>query len=185
MTNNSFRSKQSKTLDLAIIAMLSTLVFISTLFLNIKLPIPGNGGLIHLGTVMLFIASISFGPRKGAYAGAIGLGLFDLLGGWVIWAPITIIARGLQGYIVGKIAWSNDKNGTSLSYNLLGMIISIPVMMIVYYLGESLIYGNWITAFASMFGDLLQNILGIVIALPVCKIIQKIPYLQKFLLQKS
>ena len=65
---------------------------------------------------MLFIASILFGPKKGALAGAIGMGLFDLVGGWLLWAPITIVARGLQGYIVGKIAWSNGRKGSSLAF---------------------------------------------------------------------
>ena len=45
--------------------MLVALVFLSTFFLNIKLPIAANGGLVHLGTAMLFIASILFGPKKG------------------------------------------------------------------------------------------------------------------------
>ncbi|MBQ0139933.1 MAG: ECF transporter S component [Kurthia sp.] len=178
-------STRSKTLDLTIIAMLATLVFVATLILNIKLPLPGNGGLVHLGTAMLFISSILFGPKKGAYAGAIGLGLFDLVGGWVLWAPITIIARALQGYIVGKIAWSNEKNGTSFLYNLLALVVSIPVMMSIYYIGESILYGNWITPLTSLPGDFMQNILGVFLALPVCKILQKMPTIKKYLLRNS
>ena len=107
--NQSYASSRTKTFDLVLTAILATLVLVSTLFINIKLPI-GQGGLIHLGTSMLFITAILFGPKKGALAGAIGMGLFDVLGGWLIWAPITIVARALQGFIVGKIAWSN---GTS------------------------------------------------------------------------
>lgn len=177
--NNSQTATRKKTLDLVIIAILSALIFVSTLFLNIKLPIPGNGGLVHLGTAMLFTAAIFFGPKKGAYAGAIGLGLFDLLGGWVLWTPITIIARALQGYIVGKIAWSNGKQGKSVPLNIVATIASIPVMMAVYYIGESILYNNWIAPLASMFGDLLQNIIGIVIAIPICIMLQKIPYFKK------
>ena len=47
-----------------------------------------------------------FGPKKGAIAGAVGMGLFDLIMGWTLWAPFTILTRGLQGYIVGKITLS-------------------------------------------------------------------------------
>ena len=80
---------------------------------------------------MLFIASILYGPKKGALAGAIGMGLFDLVGGWALWAPITIVARGLQGYIVGKIAWSNGRKGSSLGFNVIATIVSIPLMIAV------------------------------------------------------
>ena len=95
-------------------AMLVALVFLSTFFLNIKLPISVNGGLVHLGTGMLFIASILFGPKKGALAGAIGMGLFDIVGGWLLWAPITIVARGLQGLSLVKLPGQRDAKGVAL-----------------------------------------------------------------------
>ncbi|KGR89482.1 membrane protein [Ureibacillus massiliensis 4400831 = CIP 108448 = CCUG 49529] len=170
----SYSKTRTQTFDLIITALLIALVFVATLFLNIKLPITANGGLVHLGTGMLFIASILFGPKKGALAGAIGMGLFDLFSGWTLWAPITFVARGIQGYIVGKFAWMNNKNGSSIVLNLIGMIISIPFMIAVYYVGEGILYGNWIAPVASIPGDLVQNILGIIIAIPVCLVLKKV-----------
>ncbi|RDW15846.1 ECF transporter S component [Oceanobacillus arenosus] len=174
-TQGHLKSRQ-KTLDLIITSMLIALVFVSTVFLNIRLPIAANGGLVHLGTAMLFIASILFGPKKGAIAGAIGMGLFDMVGGWLLWAPITIVSRGLQGYIVGKIAWLNGHKGNSIALNLTATIVSIPFMVAVYYIGESFLYGNWITPLASIPGDLVQNVLGIIIAIPICVALKKIAY---------
>lgn len=167
---------RQQTFDLIITSMLIALVFVSTVFLNIKLPISSNGGLVHLGTAMLFITSILFGPKKGALAGAIGMGLFDIVGGWLLWAPITIVSRGLQGFIVGKIAWSNGREGNSIGLNLIGMIVSIPFMVAVYYVGEAFLYGNWIVPLSSIPGDLVQNVLGIIIAIPVCIVLRKIPF---------
>ncbi|MEY8732071.1 ECF transporter S component [Peribacillus frigoritolerans] len=172
----SYSRSSQKTMDLIITAMLIALVFLSTFFLNIKLPIAANGGLVHLGTAMLFIASILFGPKKAALAGAIGMGLFDIVGGWTLWAPITIVARGLQGYIVGKIAWSKGRNGTSIAFNVIATIVSIPFMIAVYYMGEGILYGNWIAPLASIPGDFVQNILGIIVAVPVCVALKKVPY---------
>lgn len=163
-----------RTFDLIITAMLIALVFVATLTLNIRLPIAANGGLVHLGTGMLFIASILFGPKKGALAGAIGMGLFDLVSGWTLWAPFTFVARGLQGYIVGKIAWSNGRKGSSMRFNLLAAIASIPVMLAVYFLCERVLFGSWIIPVASIPGNLVQNVVGIVIALPVCVLLKKI-----------
>ena len=87
---------------------------------------------------MLFMAAILFGPKKGALAGAIGMGLFDILGGWAIWAPMTIISRLLQGLIVGKIAWSKGHRGDNVGLNILAAVASMPVMMAVYYIGQGL-----------------------------------------------
>ena len=172
----SYSKTSQKTLDLIMTSMLVALVFLSTFFLNIKLPISVNGGLVHLGTAMLFIASILFGPKKGALAGAIGMGLFDLVGGWLLWAPITIVARGLQGFIVGKIAWSKGRKGSSLALNVIATLVSVPFMIAVYYFGEVILYGNWIVPLTSIPGDLLQNALGMIIALPVCIALKKVPY---------
>ncbi|CDZ99320.1 Thiamine precursor transporter HmpT [Metalysinibacillus saudimassiliensis] len=176
MNSTTMKSQtSSRVLDITVTAMLIAMVFVATLMLNIKLPIAANGGLIHLGTALLFMASILFGPKKGAIAGAVGMGLFDLVSGWTLWAPFTIVTRGLQGYIVGKIAWSNGREGKSFGYNLLATIVSIPPMLAGYYICERVLFDSWVLPLASIPGDIVQNIVGLVIALPVCVILKKTP----------
>lgn len=172
----SYSSSRTQTFNLILTSMLIALVFVATLLLNIKLPITANGGLVHLGTAMLFLTSILFGPKKAAIAGAVGMGLFDLMMSYTLWAPFTIVARGLQGYIVGKIAWSNGRNGRSVVFNLIAMILSVPVMLAVYYLCEGIIYGNWIAPMASIPGNIVQNVVGIIVAIPACVALKKVPY---------
>jgi uncharacterized membrane protein len=176
----SYSKPGQKTFDLVLTSLLVVLVFLATFFMNIRLPIAANGGLVHLGTAMLFIASILFGPKKGALAGAIGMGLFDMVGGWLIWAPITIVARGIQGLIVGKIAWSNGRKGTSLAFNLIATIVSTPIMIACYYLGEVILYGNWVQPLASIPGDIVQSVFGIIVAIPVCVALKKVPYFRNY-----
>lgn len=165
--------------DLITTALSISLVFVSTLLLNIRLPIVANGGLVHLGTAMLFILAILFGPKKGAIIGALGMGLFDLFSGWVIWAPITFIARGLQGYIVGRIAWSLGKKGLSIRLNLVAVFVSTPVMIACYYFGEALIFNSLIVPIASIPGDIIQNLIGVIIAIPVVKLLAKTSLFKK------
>lgn len=171
-----YSSSRKRTFNLIITSMLIALVFVATVLLNIRLPIAANGGLVHMGTAMLFIASILFGPKKGAIAGAVGMGLFDLFAGWTLWAPFTIIARGLQGYIVGKIAWSNGRNGSSVAFNLLAMIVSIPPMLAVYYVCEGILYNNWIAPVASIPGNITQNVVGIIVAIPVAVMLKRVSF---------
>ncbi len=170
---------KSRTFNLVLSGLSIALVFVATLLLNVKLPIAANGGLVHLGTAMLFIISILFGPKTGAIAGAFGMGLFDLVSGWTLWAPITFVSRGLQGYIVGKIAQSNGRKGNSIGINILATIVSMPPMIAVYYIGEAIIYGNWIAPVASIPGDIVQNVLGLVVSIPVCAFLKKIPAFNK------
>ncbi|AQS08953.1 thiamine precursor transporter HmpT [Clostridium saccharobutylicum] len=162
-----------KTKDMVQTALLTALVFVSTSFINIKLPILSSGGLVHLGNVMLFIAAIIFGKQKGAIAGAVGMGLFDLSSGWALWAPFTFIIRGVMGYIVGSIAWSKGKNGSNFMINLLAILVSAIWMIAGYYISEIILYGNWVAPMASVPGNITQLVVGAVIGLPITEVIRK------------
>lgn len=172
ITSNS----NSRTFNLILTSMSIALVFVATYLLNIRLPIAANGGLVHLGTAMLFIIAILFGPRTGMIAGAVGMGLFDLFAGWTAWAPITFLARGLQGYVVGRIAWSNGRNGGSKAFNLLATIVSIPLMIGGYYIGESIIFSSLIIPAASIPGNIVQNVIGVLVAIPAIIALKKVPF---------
>lgn len=164
---------KSKTRDMVESALLIALVFIATAFINIRLPISANGGLVHLGSVMACIASIVFGKKKGALAGAIGMGLFDLTSGWVLWAPFTFIIRGLVGYVLGYIAYLNNKNGENFLYNLAGLIVSGILMIAGYYVTEVILYGNLLAPIASVPGDVVQVISAGILGLPVSQILKR------------
>ena len=56
----------SAILSMVITAICITLTYIFTAFINIRLPIAANGGLVHLGNVALFISAILFGKKTGA-----------------------------------------------------------------------------------------------------------------------
>ena len=172
-TNNKEVKSKFTTRDIVETALLIALVFIATRFINIRLPLASTGGLVHLGNTMLFIAAIVFGKRKGAIAGAFGMGLFDLLSEWAIWAPFTFVVRGIMGYIIGKISWSNNKKGNNVCTNIIAVIISGIWMLFGYYVTEMILYGNHIKAIASIPGNITQIIIGVIIGVPVAKLLKK------------
>ena len=96
--------KKITTQELVITALFIAMVYVATWLINVRLPLAGSGGLIHLGNVPLFIGAMLFGRRTGALAGACGMGLFDIMSGWGAWAPFTFVIVGLMGYTVGYFA---------------------------------------------------------------------------------
>ena len=159
---------RSKTKEMVITGMGIALVFVATLFINLRLPI-GQGGLIHLGNVPLFLFAIIYGKKIGAMAGAFGMGLFDLMGGWTPWAPATFIIVGLMGYTVGLIA---EKKDDKAGY-ILGMVLDCVIQVAGYYVAEALIYGNWVQPVLSSPGNLLQIGVAAVIVLPIAGSLKK------------
>ena len=49
--------------------------------------------------------ALVFGWRIGGIAGGVGSALADALGGYFIWAPWTLIIKGIEGILVGTIAF--------------------------------------------------------------------------------
>jgi uncharacterized membrane protein len=162
-----------KTKDMVETALLTALVFVATSFINIRLPIAASGGLVHLGTAMLVIASVVFGKEKGAIAGAVGMAIFDLSSGWALWAPFTFVIRGVMGYMLGYISCINNKNGDNIIINILAVIISGIWMIGGYYITEVILYGNWFSPVASIPGDITQIVMALIIGIPMAKILKK------------
>jgi uncharacterized membrane protein len=173
--------EESRTKSIVVSGLLIALVFVSTMFINVRLPISINGGLIHFGTAALFVSSILFGKRKGAISGAFGMGLFDILSGWAAWAPFTFIVRGVMGYIIGSISNAGEKNGDSIFYNILAIIAGSLWMIIGYYITEVILYGNLLAPLTSIPGNAAQIILGIIVALPLTITFRRNKFLKNIL----
>lgn len=179
-SNNSIKEGKRRTAskttmairEIVITALFIALVFVFTAFINVKLPIGGNGGLIHLGNIPLFIAAIVFGKRTGCIAGAVGMGMFDLLSGWLIWAPFTFVIVGLMGFVAGLI--TEKKKSHRFVWYTLAIIAALAIKIVGYYFAEVILYHNFIVPFASIPGNVIQvvfaGIVTLIIAYPLCKI---------------
>ena len=156
---------------LCVSGILIALVFAATMFINIRLPVSLTGGLIHLGNVPLIAASIVFGGKKGALAGAFGMSLFDLLSGWAAWAPFTFLIRGVMGYVIGAIA--GKKSGRGSFTNVLAVAAGGFCMLLGYYLAEVILYGNLYAPLTSVPGNIVQLAAGAFLGLPIAKALIK------------
>ena len=157
-------STQDKTKELVIDALFIALTFAATMFINIRLPLMGNGGLIHLGNVPMFLGAFVFGKRTGALAGGIGMGLFDLISGWTAWAPFTLIIVGLMGYVSGLI--SEKLKVSPIIANTVAVIAALIIKIAGYYLAEGILFGNWVAPLGSIPGNIIQVATAGVIVIP-------------------
>lgn len=173
------KTKSISTKDLAISAMSISIVFVSCFFVNIKLPISVNGGLIHLGNIALFTVAMLLGARHGMIAGSFGMALFDIAAGLAPWAPGTFIIRGISGYALGYIYEKRLNSKHKLYYTVLAVIIPSLFMIFGYYLYESIIYGNWIVPLTSIYGDIVQSIIGYAVAIPLYETLSRISIFNK------
>ncbi len=162
--------KNFKVRDLVITSLFIALVYVFTWIVKIQLPFSPNGGLIHLGNVPFFLAAIFFDKRVGMTAGALGMGLFDLTSGWILWSPMTVISALIMGYILNKM---NYKKYTLKSL-ILSFILAALVKVVVYYIGEIFILSSFAAPLASIPGNLIQIGVSSVIVLVILKPMEKV-----------
>ncbi|MBV7505621.1 ECF transporter S component [Bacillus sp. sid0103] len=161
----------TRTKAIVINALFIALTLLATMFINIKLPIMGNGGLIHLGNVPLFIAALVYGKKTGTVAGAFGMGFFDLISGWAVWSPFTFIIVGAMGFLVGLI--SEKVPGKRVIVYTLAVATALIIKVVGYYFAEVILYGNWIQPIGSIPGNVLQIVIAGIIVVPLAGRLKK------------
>lgn len=150
-------------------ALFMALTCIATMI--IKLPTPGTGGYVHLGDAFVILSGILLGPVYGAVAGGIGSALADLLGGYFIYVPITLIVKALMAAGVGLIYHKFTKKlHNQVAKCILCGIYATLLVAGGYLFFESFLYGS--AALASVPANLGQGFSGLIISgilLPVLR----------------
>ena len=136
------RNLSVKKLTLA--GVMAALVFVMTWVP--KIPVPATGGYVHLGDGAIFLAALLLGPL-GIPAAAIGSGLADILGGYMVYALPTMVIKAL----VALIAWKLWKEGSWLRAAA-AFIAAEAAMVLGYFAFESVMYGT-----AAAWGDVGPN----------------------------
>ncbi|WP_346664139.1 ECF transporter S component [uncultured Merdimonas sp.] len=105
-------------IKLAQTALLAALCYVSFTYLQIKIPMPGGDATsIHIGNAFCVLAALLLGGFYGGLAGAIGMGIADVMDPiYITGAPKTFLLKlciglivGLVAHRIGKINESSDK----------------------------------------------------------------------------
>lgn len=146
------------------IALLAIMIAVTTVFTVIpKIPIPGTEGYVNLSDVAITFAGVAFGPVVGLAAGGIGTALADFMGGYGQWAGISLLAHGFEGFLIGIIARQGRKRWGALA----GWAVGALFMVVVYYVGEALVFTGWKPALIGVPFNLLQGLVGGLVGLPL------------------
>lgn len=102
----------------------------------IKIPVAATGGFWHTGVIAEAFLATAFGPLVGAVAAGVGAAIADLAGGFGSFAPLTLLAHGSTGLLIGALAWRKGWPG-----RLLGWVAGGLAQVAIYFLGEATVYG--------------------------------------------
>jgi uncharacterized membrane protein len=87
--------------NIALVAVMAALACALTLV--VQVPVPATGGYIHLGDVVANFAALAFGPWLGFLIAGGGMAIADLIAGYAVYAPGTLVIHGLQAVVVALV----------------------------------------------------------------------------------
>lgn len=144
----------STVMKIAQTALFAALCYVIFTYLQIKLPMPGGDATsIHLGNAFCVLAALLLGGWYGGLAGAIGMGIADVMDPiYITGAPKTFILKlciglitGLVAHKIAKINESTDKKYIfkwSLLASVAGLAFNVIADPIVGYFYKQYILGQ-------------------------------------------
>jgi uncharacterized membrane protein len=114
-------------------------------------------GWFNLGDIVIFTAAALFGPVPGMLIGGIGASLGDLILGYGIWAPGTLIIKGFYGFMIGK----SVQNGLK---PVIAFVFATIVLVVGYLVYQGLFLGGFGPAMKDVIGNIGQGAISTVAA---------------------
>lgn len=170
-------SEMDKTQRLVMTALMMSLILVGTMLLRI--PIPMTQGYVHLGDAMIYLGALLLGRKSGTLAAGIGSALADILGGFAVWAPWTLVIKGAMAFVAGTFieharadhSHSEGSRSGAARINraaaITGMVLGGMLMCAGYFAAEGIMYGNWPVAALGIPWNIGQFAVGILISLMV------------------
>lgn len=135
---------------LTITGLMAAMITIMTAYIC-HIPTGVNGGYIHFGDSIIYLAAALLPTPYALAAAAIGGGLADLLTS-PMWAPATIVIKMLI-----TIPFTNKSVKIITPRNVIASVIAYFISGFSYFLAEYLLFGTWTALIASMSGSLIQS----------------------------
>ena len=140
----------SKNRYLTMAALMAALITTMTAYIC-HIPVGVNGGYIHFGDSLIYLAAVLLPRPYALAAAAIGGGLADILTA-PIWTPATVIIKML---IV--LPFSNKSTKIVTPRNVFATVLGYFISGLSYFFAEYILFGTWSVLLLSMWGSLIQS----------------------------
>ena len=145
--NNSLKTKQ-----IVLTGLFAAIICLTTAYI-LHIPTGVNGGYVHIGDALIYLAAALLPRSYAMVAAAIGAGSADFITGSAIWIIPTIIIKPILVLFI-----SNNSDKIISTKNIVGAFIAGIVGTALYMVAEGILFGNLIAAFVFSLVSLVQPI---------------------------
>ena len=160
---------KTRSQKIAVAAMFAALACVATMIIKIPTPLKGY---VNLGDCVVLLCGSMLSPVYAFLAAAIGSALADVLSGYMAYAPITFLIKGLMALVVFALFKLINKKGLKQPIKILPLVLAEVIMVGGYFIFEGFLYGFGPSA-VNIIPNILQGVAGIVIGLALIGIFEK------------
>lgn len=134
--------ERSGTKKLVMTSLFAAIIMIFTS--SVRLGVGANGGYIHFGDAMIYLAACMLPVRCAATAAMLGGALADIFVGSAVWAFPTAIIKALNVVVFTLVLKTHTKGGMTAGIsirNVTASVFSGLVTVVGYFIAEGLMYG--------------------------------------------
>ena len=138
-----------KTRLIAITGAMAAITILFTAYL-FHIPVGANGGYIHFGDSIIYLAAVLLPTPYAMAVGALGGGIADLLTA-PMWTIATVIIK-----ILLVLPFSSKNAKLLTKRNLFAPVIAFLITGVGYYIAEAILFGTQAALIASISGSIIQ-----------------------------
>lgn len=170
------KSNNAKTRLLTLTGMLTAMTTVATIVIQIPTL---TKGYVNLGDTIVNISAWILGGMYGGFAGGVGSALADIITGYFVYAPATLIIKFLMAFVGFKVYNVCTKKFSSLAARITSAIVSEIIMITGYSIFAGFMYGSVQSAILSIPDNIAQGIMGAVFAVVIYEcILKRVPALK-------
>ena len=158
-----------KTKKIVISALIAALTCVATMIIKIPSPLKGY---LNLGDCVVLLAGWTLSPVYGFFAAGIGSALADIFSGYVTYAPVTFVVKGLMALIAFYGFKLLHKKLPDLPSRIISGIAAESVMILGYYVFEGFIYG-FVPSLINIPANAAQGVAGLILGVILVKLLQR------------
>ena len=130
-------------------ALFAALICVTTAYV-FHIPFGANGGYIHIGDTLIYLAAAILPLPYAMGAAALG-GLFADLLTAPIWAPFTFVIKALLA-----CTFTSRKHNIVNKRNIVALFVAAIISIVGYYIAEVILFGNAAAAVLSIVSSSIQ-----------------------------
>lgn len=158
---------------LVMTALFAALGYVATRVLMVPSP---TGGYMNLGDTVVLLGAYLLGPVYGAVVGGIGPALADLLSGYAVYVPGTLVIKALMALTAALLYRALGKKNWAL---VVCGVAAEAIMVVGYCLYDGLLSGSLAAGAAGIPSNLVQAAFGLVVSTLLAMILKKNSYVRR------